>query len=425
MERQYDVVIVGAGTAGCIAAIQAARAGAKTLLLEKNGAPGGTMTVGRVAFPGLFHAWGKQVISGIGWEIIEKCVKESSGKFPDFSNYQQAHWKLQIKINPFLYECLIEEEFIKAGVDVLYHVMPYRVEERRDGVGLSICGKCDTIDIETKKIIDATGDANIVSLSGYKVLFNQEKQPATPMVHLGGYDIDKLNLELIDREYRKAVSAGNMLHTDTGTSGTMSGFLKQHGENAIHVPINDASDCNSKTHVEKLGRQAVLRIYRFLKQFDSLKKISIDWMAQECGIRETAVIKGMKCITADDYTSGIIHDDSICYSFYPIDLHLNTVDGLDCRPLAVGVVPTIPLRALIPAKSKHIIVVGRSVSSDQLANSALRVQASCMAMGQAAACAAITALNDNNSIADVSIDAVKNLLKEHNAIVPIKYRDRI
>lgn len=418
MKQKYDIVIVGAGTAGCIAAIQAARAGAKTLLLEKNGVPGGTMTVARVAFPGLFHAWGKQVIRGIGWEMVEKCVNEAGGVLPDFSNYKQPHWKLQVKINPFLYACLIEEEFSKAGVDVLYHTMPFLVEEHSDGVNLSICGKCGTIDIETKKIIDTTADANIVSLAGHEVLFNQDKQPATPMVHLDGYNYNKLNLELINDEYQKAVSAGTMLHTDSGMSGTMSGFLNKHGENAIHIPIENASDSKSKTQAEKLGRNTVLRIYRFLKQFDGLNNLSIDWMAQECGIRETAVIKGMQCITLEDYTNGSIYDDSVCYSFYPIDLHLNTIDGLDCRPLASGVIPTIPLRALMPVKSKHIIVAGRCVSSDQLANSALRVQSSCMAMGQAAACAAITAINNNDSIADVNIDAVKKLLKRHDAIVP-------
>lgn len=313
---------------------------------------------------------------------------------------------------------MVEEEFIKAGVEVLYHAMPFRVEERGDDVSLSICEKCRTIDIEAKKVIDATADANIVSLAGHEVLFSQDKQPATPMVNFGGYEYEKLNLELINNEYRKAVDSGTMLHTDTGMSGIMSELLRIHGENAIHVPIDNASDSDSKTHTEKLGRQAILRIYRFLKQFDGLKKISIEWMAQECGIRETAVIKGMKCISVDDYTSGIVGDDSICYSFYPIDLHLNTVDGLDCRHLVDGIVPTIPLKALIPEKSKHIIIAGRSVSSDQLANSALRVQASCMAMGQAAACAAITAFNDTNSISDVNIDTVKSLLKEHNAIVP-------
>src|SRR5690554_7885918 len=63
-----DILVVGGGTAGTIAAIQAGRAGVKTLLMERGSQLGGTTTTGGVAFPGLFHAWGKQIIAGIGWE---------------------------------------------------------------------------------------------------------------------------------------------------------------------------------------------------------------------------------------------------------------------------------------------------------------------------------------------------------------------
>ena len=63
---QVDVLVVGGGTAGAIAAIQAARAGAATMLVEMGGQLGGTITTGEVAYPGLFHAWGRQVIAGIG-----------------------------------------------------------------------------------------------------------------------------------------------------------------------------------------------------------------------------------------------------------------------------------------------------------------------------------------------------------------------
>ena len=59
----YDVIVVGGGPAGICATVQAARAGARTLLIEKNGLLGGTLTAGGVNFPGLFHAWGEQVIA--------------------------------------------------------------------------------------------------------------------------------------------------------------------------------------------------------------------------------------------------------------------------------------------------------------------------------------------------------------------------
>lgn len=66
---ETDILVVGGGTAGTIAAIQAGRAGSKTILLESGSQLGGTMTTGGVCFPGLFYAWGKQIIGGIGWDL--------------------------------------------------------------------------------------------------------------------------------------------------------------------------------------------------------------------------------------------------------------------------------------------------------------------------------------------------------------------
>ena len=81
---ETDVLVVGGGTAGTVAAIQASRAGCKTILLECGNQLGGTMTTGGVSFPGLFHAWGKQIIGGIGWELVSETVALNSGKLPDF-----------------------------------------------------------------------------------------------------------------------------------------------------------------------------------------------------------------------------------------------------------------------------------------------------------------------------------------------------
>ncbi|MFW6457288.1 MAG: FAD-dependent oxidoreductase [Planctomycetota bacterium] len=78
MKPEYDVIVIGGGTAGTIAAIQAARAGASTLLVEKNAMLGGTMTVGGVNAPAHFFAWGQQVIAGIGWELLCKTYAEAA-----------------------------------------------------------------------------------------------------------------------------------------------------------------------------------------------------------------------------------------------------------------------------------------------------------------------------------------------------------
>lgn len=86
--------------------------------------------------------------------------------------------------------------------------------------------------------------------------------------------------------------------------------------------------------------------------------------------------------------------------------------------LKEGVVPSIPLRAMLPKNSKFLIAAGRHVGSDRLANSALRVQASCMAMGQAAAAAAAISILENAPIGNTDIHKIRNTLEKHNAILP-------
>ena len=123
MNRYYDVIVFGGGTAGVVAATQAGRAGAKVLLVEKTAMLGGTTTTGGVNFPGLFHAWGQQVIAGIGWELVTRCVAEAGGTLPNFADYRRPHWQLQIRVNRFLYAALCDEAVVDAGVDILFHSM--------------------------------------------------------------------------------------------------------------------------------------------------------------------------------------------------------------------------------------------------------------------------------------------------------------
>lgn len=415
---QYDIIVIGAGTAGACAAIQSAMGGMKTLLIEKSSLPGGTITAGGVDFPGLFHAWGKQIIGGIGWDLVKKCAMETDNPLPDFSLEDLPHWKNQIKINKFHFACLLDEEFSNAGVHVLYHSMITAVDDCIDGVNIQVATKTGIKKLHARIVIDCTGDANAVELAGYSLVRNKEKQPATPMVKFGGYSIDKIDGDKIEKQFQAAVSFGSLKDIDTGISCSMFNLLRVSGLNSIHIPVADASTSEGKSVAEQDGRAAVLRVYRFLKKQKELEKLTIEYMAPECGIRETAVIKGFETITKDDYTSGRHWRDSFCYSFYPIDLHLNTSEGLDKRPLQKGIVPTIPMRALIPAGSRSLIVAGRCVSSDQLANSALRVQASCMAMGQGAAAIAVVSCQTKTAPANVDITAVKHLLRKFNAIVP-------
>ena len=163
-------------------------------------------------------------------------------------------------------------------------------------------------------------------------------------------------------------------------------YLRAGGANLQHLFGADSTTSETQSEANIAGRQGLLRMLRFLKTLPGCEKVRIARMYPMAAIRETYRIVGETTITREDYLSGRRVDDAVAYTFYFIDVH--TEEGTDHEFLEEGVVPTLPLGALVPKGSQRLLVAGRTVSSDRRANSALRVEASCMAMGQAAGAAA-------------------------------------
>lgn len=372
--QKVDVLVVGGGTAGTIAAIQAGRAGASVLLIERGSQLGGTMTTGGVAFPGLFDAWGKQIIAGIGWELVKESVEMDNGEFPNFSKVPASHHQNQLFTNQFLYAILSEEKCEKAGVEIAYYEFPQTVTKTNDGYQVDCSGFGTKRVVHCKQIIDCSGGAEVVGLLGLPRLRESETQP------------------------------GSFLY--------MMGKSHEPGRNQIHrVYVHGADSTNSRTVTKAnlAGRKSILDEVR-------AKKSRLMHLQPEVGFRESYRIEGEVMVTVNDYCSGKFFEDAICYAFYPVDLHGK--NGVKPKPLKPGIVPTVPLRALIPKGSRNIIVAGRCVSSDRLANSGLRVQAPCMAMGQAAGVAAALAVKQGNTPLEVPLKDIHALLRTHGAIIP-------
>ena len=421
-----DVLVIGGGTAGTIAAVQASRLGERTALVESGSQLGGVTTTGGVSFPGLFHAWGQQIVAGIGWELVTKAVALDSGQLPDFSVQPPRHWWHQIRINGPVYAALAEEACLQSGVQLHFYEIPTEVSETEKGWKVETVGKSMRRTIMTKQLIDCTGGANIVGVIGLPRLREEETQPGTLIFKLGGYDIESLDDEIIQAHFLAAIEDSRLQHGDVSNPrGRFIHFLRNGGENAQHVFEADASTSDRHTKTNIAGRQSLLRILRFVRSLPGCENACVLKAQPETAVRETYRIVGEVQITHRDYTSGRIFDDAISYSFYPIDLHDH--DGVKPKPLSEGIIATVPLRALIPKESRNLLVAGRSVSSDRLANSALRVQASCMAMGQAAGAAAALSAHLETTPGQVSVTALHELLMQHGAIVPCldmkKFRD--
>ena len=421
MEKIFDIAVIGAGTAGVVAALQTARAGLKTLLIEKNAQPGGTMTSGGIAFPGLFYAWKKQIISGIGWELVSEAAAESKLPLPKFEEQigMTRHPQYQVKLNALIYAALCDEKLKNAGVKTLYHAMLAGICLNDNGSELDICTRSGVQHISARRVIDCTGDASVAEMAGYEVLHPFPCQPATYSCKLSGYDPAVLDWESLKAAADEAVSRGELLYTDLGWNrqAFTGHFLRVYGDNGNHIlPDVPPHSAEGRSALEESGRAAVLRAWRFLRKQKGLENLQIEVKAFECGVRESSVIRGEYTIRDLDYVNAVKFPDAVCNAFYPVDLHGD--DGVTPVRLADGAVPQVPLRALIPQGSCFMLSAGRCIASERKANSALRVQATCMATAQAAGAAAVISLQDAVAVGKVDIEKVRTLLLRHKAILP-------
>lgn len=421
VENRFDILVAGGGTAGVVAAVQAARAGYKTVLIEKNALPGGTMTASAIAFPGLFYAWKKQIIRGIGWEIVSESAAESGYTLPEFEKQigMTCHPQYQVKLNPLIYAAFCDEKLSASGVTVLYHTMLGKIEWNNAGATVTVCTREGLKELHAARIIDCTGDATASQLAGYEVVHPFPCQPATLSCRLSGYNFSDLDLSDIKDAARQAVEAGELLYTDLcWNKKEFNGhILKTYGNNANHIFLQEPVYTSSgRSALETAGRASLRRAWRFLRRQKGLENLQMDMAAMECGVRESAVIKGEYTITGEDYINAQKYPDAICNAFYPVDLH--DENGVEPKRLQNGAVPQVPLRALIPQGSSFMLAAGRIISAERFANSALRVQAVCMATAQAAAAAACISLLDGVPVSEVDLAKVRELLLRYDAILP-------
>lgn len=413
LNRGYscDVLVIGGGTAGVFAAISAAKSGANTILIEKNSILGGTMTVAGVNYPGLFFAWGKQIIDGPCWESITHTIELGGAVMPKISYKPAHHWQEQVLLNRFIYTAVLFDMCKNAGVNVICNAMLSAVTEDADGVSAVITDKSGLMTISAKVAIDATGDANLCQMAGFAVTKSETLQPATLQNSLSGYEVEDVDFDALysrfgEWNFPEYLSADKFRH-----------FLGIRRID-LHVPCTSGDTSSGKTDIDRDAFLSTLEIYKFLRTIPGLESLQIDYIASETGIRETNRIIGEHIITADEYITGFLYPDSVCYAFYPIDLHV--MSGINKTYHADGLVAKVPYRALIPKNSRKILCAGRCISSDTLSNSGLRVEATAMATGQAAGCAAAIAAKTNANILDVPYAELCSTLTGIGAIIPDK-----
>jgi len=456
---EYDVVVVGGGMAGTGAAIAAARAGAKTIVIENTSALGGLATMGLVNIPLDF-------LSGIGSEFFDRLT-EMNGLRKRNSNVEK---------HKLLFDRMVKE----AGADVLF-VTPLvdTIVEGNTVRGVIVHTKEGRKAIMGKRFVDASGDSDLVYFAGGEVEVGREKDHMSMGCSLefilGGVDYDKYlasELKKTDPQWKKflakAIADGDIPDIDNHLN-----WMTHIPDRPEHCGMDEVSICFAHsrncyptdnadlTRMYIEGREQCEILAAFIKK--NIPGFENSYLAQTgtlLGVRESRRIVGEYRFTGMDIAYARKFDDVIAISYHGFDLHgfeasgntkwfkgtlpngeeayisnmagwgsqyppedgLKRINMSELIDTSVQYSYDIPYRALVPIRLENVLAAGRNISTDVPGQSGTRLIMCCMALGEAAGTACAMSLEDGVSPRNIDVAKLQRKLVENNCNIGQGFR---
>lgn len=421
---EADIAVIGGGTAGPIAAISAAREGARVILIESHNALGGSRTVmGVDTFYGFFTP-GEQVsrvVGGISYEIVEQLVERQAAFFRP--NTFGAGTGVTYDIEEL--KGLLEELVLEAGAQILFHsFVPDVIMDKGRIESVLIANKAGLQRVDAKYFIDATGDADLAARAGAAFELagaeGREVQSLSTIFYMGNVDNERafsLTQEERTQIMQDAEASGKYRLTRIGGSihpTPHDGFVHA---NLTRVPNVNATDPFALSQAEIEGRRQAKAYARFLiHEHPGFEEAFLAMTASHIGVRETRRIQGEYVLTGDDVVSGMKFDDAVVCCSAPIEDH-HAGKNVRWKYVEGDGYYQIPYRSLLPKGVSNLIVAGRCLSATHEAQASARNSAQCMAMGEAAGLAAALALKMNLEPAELLPSQLKTALLEQAVVL--------
>jgi ribulose 1,5-bisphosphate synthetase/thiazole synthase len=472
---QSDVLVVGGGTAGFVAAIAAARNGAKVIVVEQRDHLGGTHSGGMVMMiRSMRHMKAprnmdekrimrtkyessyedQQIVFSIAQEYLDRMIEIKSA----WGSKGKATARQMF--DPEIAKWVIEQMVIAEGVDVWFYSQTTDVLLSKNSVeGLVVENLQERIEIKAKVTIDTTGDGNVCAAAGASFDKGNPQdglcQPLTLYFAIGGINLEKTlnyiknNPEEFGQEYvdtllhlkkekkpitllpfkskiKAALKNGDYpipYGIDQVSPETLSYVNRPMFRNGkfryestlinMDMAYNvDATDRKALTKATMAMRDIAVKMTAFYRKYiPGYEDSYLIHTAQVVGIRDSRRIICDYTLTQSDVLSGKTFDDAIGRYGSVVDVHdKNGKGSLHLAEVGGAGWFHIPYRTLLPRGLKNILVAGRCISADYIAQGCTRSQAACMITGQATGTAAALAIKAGISPRDINIAELQKVL---------------
>jgi FAD dependent oxidoreductase len=427
---EYEVAVLGGGPAGIAAATAAARAGRRTLLVERYGFLGGMGTAAGVTnFCGLHanvHGEMRRVVQGVASDLLSRIDRLGGLNAPHLilgKILAQAY-------DTAAYKIAADDLLAAHNVNVLFHALgagAVMLEGKRIGA-LMVETKAGRQAVRADIFIDCSGDGDLAAWAGarYEVGDNNGSMLYPSMMfRLNRVDPEKAGeaWRTIPALMEQAERAGTHRFPRKGAIVRPQRSPTEWRVNFTQLAKSDGTavnglDPDQMTRGEIDGRRQAVSAFAFLRTVPGFESSYIVDLPPQLGIRETRRIVGGYMLSGDDVLGCAGFDDSIGVNGWPIESHVagDVIFKFPPIPQSRGF-NELPYRMLVPEGVDNLLVAGRCASMTHDGQSAARVSGACLAMGEAAGAAAALALSGNAVPRDIAVDKLQLQLREQGAFL--------
>jgi hypothetical protein len=440
-----DVLVVGAGPSGIGAALGAAQCGAKVIIVEQYGFPGGSATVALVMpimsahsqesrfrragtqllYP-TDHGEGKRIVAGVHLDMFERLIKNGGAVPPSIDT------GYVVSFDPEILKITITDMLDETGVHTLYHVIASGIIDESNYTTVFFQSKSGPLAIRAHCVIDCTGDGDVAAFAGAPFEFGRNidhlTQPMTQYFRMTGFE----RLAFIEYVHQHPSQWHGVFGLwDLIEKATNDGKLNLPREDLLmFASPNEQEVCVNSTRVTEASsinafdlsraecesRKQVHEVAEFLKGYvPGFSKAYLAQTGVQIGIREGRRIIGDYVLTGQDVLEARKFHDVIARCAYPLDIHNPKGKGTRIERLPPGESYDIPLRCLLPQNCSRLLVAGRCISGTHEAHSSYRVMPVAMATGQAAGVCAALAAREKCETRSVDYKEVQAVLQKQNA----------
>lgn len=402
---QCDVLVIGGGSAGLAAGVAASRAGASTILVERNGSMGGMATASLVhSVCGLYLVREEPdavyANKGFAPEFAERLIAAGGASGP------LRMGRVDVLMHaPPIFACVadaIASEAANLELRLFSEVTDVRARDGRiDSV--KICSRGIHETIEPQVVVDASGDAAGAFLSGASWEQESSEHLQRPAYIFALQSVDTFVLEgngrlALAKRVVQGVQNGSLSTVALGTTFRTNGQpglvfatidLQGNHEQGAYDPL----DARCLTELERLGRKTAMEVAGYLKsEAPGFENAFIGAFPTRAGVRESRRIIGRYQIQDEDILEGAEFDDAVAVASWPMEFH-EKATGVKLRFPKDNRSCGIPLRALQSIDMENLLVAGRAIASTHNAQASLRVIGTCLATGEAAGIAAALSIH--------------------------------